>query len=125
MSCSWYFHAGGGHSVARYHLIISAQSCCLLQKHLHGHGLQCSCPLSWKDCYSTVSIVWEGPSFIIKPVSRNELQMWIVAKIIFFLRTVMIQYQFQLLKVSVDFDQAVKHLSIFLIAGLCCPYFPL
>lgn len=108
--CSWYFHACGGHSVACYYLIISSQSYCPLQKCLHDHGLQCSCGLSRKDCNSTTSILREWPSFIIKQLSQNVLQMWIMAKIIFSLSTAMIQHLFQLLTVSMNFDQALKPL---------------
>lgn len=123
--CSWYFYACGGRSVACYYLIISSQSYCLLQKCLHDHGLQCSCGLSWKDCYSTMSLLREWPSFIIKQLSQNVLQMWIMAKIIYSLSTAMIQHLFQLLTVSMNFDQALKPLWIFLTAGLCSLYFPL
>lgn len=88
--CSWYFHACGRHNVACYHFIVSSQSYCLLQNCLHDHDLQCSCPLSWKDCYSKMSILREWPNFIIKQLSGNVLQMWIMEK-----------------SISMDFDQAL------------------
>lgn len=102
----------------------SSQSYSLLQKHLQNHDLQCSCPLSWKDYYSTVSTFRERPSFITKQLSENVLHMWFMAKIIFFLSTALIQYLFQLLMVSMDFNQVLKLLSTFLKAVLYCHYFP-
>lgn len=121
---SWYCHACGGHSVACHHLIISPQSYCLLQRQFHTRGLQCSCPLSWKGSYSTWQHSGNGPASLPHSSQGMCYKCGLWQKLSFFLSIAMIQYLFQLLTVSMDFDQALKSLSIFLTAGLYCPYFP-
>lgn len=100
--CSWYFHACGGHSVTFNHLIIpvllsaakaSSQSWSSMQLPTELEGLL----LNSVNTQRKVQLHYKTTLRECNP------QMWIMAKIIFFLSTAMIQYLFQLPTVSMDF----------------------
>lgn len=122
--CFWYFHACGGHSV---HVTSSSS---------HPSPAVC-CKSSFMLVVFSAVAHWAGRVLTQRDNTQGRAQLHYETALrecvtnvdygknyLFFLSIAMIQYLFQLLTVSMDFDQALKSLSIFLTAGLYCPYFP-